>query len=163
VAAYQPLAPLMASAGTGLKAAIDAAIARHAAQPQPAALTAPVPMAAKALVTACQSAGFGDLAAALIAADAPEARVLADLETARVIKDRCAAVNLDDQAPSLIQAALTKGIGAAIGAVLALKKEQMDPGITTHLPANPRNRTSGGATVTSLTEVYAARRKARRA
>lgn len=147
-----------------LKTAIEAAVAKT---PPPAPAPTPEPkgpeaMAPKAVIAACQAAGFADLAATLIAADAPEAKVTADLAQARGIKDRAAAAGLESQAPSLIQTFLTQGAAAFSGAVFALKREQLDPVIDSHIPPNPRPGAAASGVI-DLRAVYAARAKRRRA
>jgi ATP-dependent Clp protease protease subunit len=161
VNARDPREALDASAA-GLKAAIEAAVARPNPPPappaQPPAPTGPVAMAPKDLVAACQTAGFADLAPALIAADAPQARVEEHLRVAREIKDRCAAAGVVAEAPALITAALGEGVGAVVGRVLALRREQLDPSIANHLPPDGRP----GAVAPGVIDyraIYAARRR----
>lgn len=138
-AAFRDPKDALEASKTALKAAIEAAVAKPppsppAADPQP---KGPEAMAPKAIVAACQAAGFADLAPALIAADATEAKVKADLAEARAIKDNAAAAGMESQAQSLIQTFLTKGAGPFSGAVFALKREQLDPVIDSHIPPNP--------------------------
>jgi hypothetical protein len=152
--------PAMAASRAALKAAIEAAVAKPppsppAPNPQP---KGPEAMAPKAVVATCQAAGFADLAPGLIAADATEAKVKADLATARDIKDRAAAAGMESQAPSLIQTFLTQGAGAFSGAVFALQREHLDPVISSHLPPNPRTGAAAPGVI-DLRAIYAARRK----
>lgn len=110
----------------------------------------------KVVVAQCAAAGFADLAPRLIAEDATEADVAAGLATARAIHDRCAAAGLSHRARALIDTALTKPIADVVGDALALRLEDLDPDIESHLPPGGR-RPGGDATGIGFKRIWAAR------